>query len=86
MSSTTLKGPGSTPQEPQTSSAYRLPGAPKTVVKPEVIFSEDQYTSSTFHKWFERHTGLSLDEALTLGLAEREQVSQWKATPSSAGT
>jgi hypothetical protein len=57
-----------------------IPPAPVAPIQPELTFSDDQYGSSTYNKWFERHTGLSLDEALTLGLATRDHSTKWKAT------
>lgn len=53
--------------------------------KPELTFSDDQYQSFTYQKWFARHTGLSLDEALTLGLATREDAPRWKTVRSPDG-
>lgn len=47
--------------------ARPIPPAPAAPVQ----LALDQYQSSTYHKWFERHTGLSLDEALALGLAKK---------------
>jgi hypothetical protein len=67
------------------SDALTLPTAPVAPRKPEVTFSDDQYESFTYNKWFERHTGLSLDEALTLGLATRDHSTRWKATRSPDG-
>jgi len=52
---------------------------------PELTFSDDQYESSTYQKWFARHTGLSLDEALTQGLATRNYSTRWKTTRSPDG-
>lgn len=59
--------------------------APVAPRQPELTFSDDQYESFTYNKWFERHTGLSLDEALTLGLAKRDHSTRWKATCSTNG-
>jgi hypothetical protein len=58
-------------------------GAPKA---PELSFSDDQYESFTYQKWFARHTGLTLDEALTRGLATRDHSTRWKATRSPDGS
>ena len=44
--------------------ALTLPTAPVAPLKPELTFSDDQYESFTYQKWFDRHTGLSLDDAL----------------------
>jgi hypothetical protein len=65
--------------------ALTLPGAPQAPLKPELTFSDDQFESSTYQKWLARHTGLSLDEAITLGLARREHPPRWKTTRSSDG-
>jgi hypothetical protein len=59
------------------------PAAPSR--KPELTFSDDQYQSFTYQKWFARHTGLSLDEALTLGLATREDAPRWETIRSPDG-
>lgn len=65
--------------------ALTLPRAPVAPRKPEVTCSDDQYESFTYKKWFARHTGLSLDEALTLGLARREDAPRWKTIRSPDG-
>jgi hypothetical protein len=67
------------------SGALTLPTARVAPRQPELTFSDDQYESFTYNKWFERHTGLSLDEALTLGLARRDHSTRWKATRSLDG-
>ena len=56
------------PQSPVPSSAYRLPSPPVAPVQ-QALISIDQYESSTYQKWFARQTGLSVDEAIALGLA-----------------
>ena len=61
----------------------RAPVAPSR--KPEVTFSDDQYESFTYQKGFARHTGLSLDEALTRGLARREDSPRWRTIRSPDG-
>jgi hypothetical protein len=53
---------------------------------PEPTFSDDQYESFTYNKWFERHSGLSLDESIARGLATRDHSPQWKATRSTDGS
>jgi hypothetical protein len=66
--------------------ALTLPTTPVAPSKnPELTFSDDQYQSFTYQKWFARHTGLSLDEALTLGLARREDAPRWKTARSPDG-
>jgi hypothetical protein len=66
--------------------ALTLPQAPVAPGrKPEVTCSDDQYESFTYRKWFARHTGLSLDEALTLGLATREHPPRWQTVRSPDG-
>ena len=66
--------------------ALTLPTTPvEPSRKPELTFSDDQYQSFTYQKWFARHTGLSLDEALTLGLATREDAPRWKTVRSPDG-
>ena len=57
-------------QPPSLSSAHSLPPPSVTTVQQAVI-STDQYESSTYQKWFERQTGLSVEEAIALGLARR---------------
>ncbi len=56
------------PQSPVPSSAYKLPSPPVAPVQ-QALISTSQYESSTYQKWFERQTGLSVDEAIALGLA-----------------
>jgi len=57
-------------QPPSLSSAHSLP--PKLGVPvQQAVISIDQYESSTYQKWFERQTGLSVEEAIALGLARR---------------
>jgi hypothetical protein len=63
-----------------------LPTAPGARIQPELMFSDNQYESFTYNKWFERHTGLSLDEALTLGLVTRDHSTRWKTTCSPDGS
>jgi hypothetical protein len=53
--------------------------------QPELTFSDDQYESFTYQKWFARHTGLSLEEAITRGLATREDAPRWKTIRSPDG-
>lgn len=65
--------------------ALSLPGVPVAPRKPELTFSDDQYESFTYRKWFERHTGLSLDDVLMLGLATREDAPRWKTIRSPDG-
>lgn len=65
--------------------ALTLPGVPTVPRKPELTFSDDQYESFTYRKWFARHTGLSLDEALSRGLATRERTTRWKTVRSPDG-
>jgi hypothetical protein len=67
-------------------SALTMPLTPIAPIQPDLTFSDDQYESVTYHKWFERHTGLSLDEAITLGLATRDHSTEWKTTRSSDGS
>lgn len=68
------------------SGALTLPRASEAPSRqPEVTFSDDHYESSTYQKWFARHTGLSLDEATTLGLARREHPPKWQTTRSPDG-
>ena len=66
--------------------ALTLPRAPVAPSRqPEVACSDDRYESFTYQKWFARHTGLSLDEAITLGLARREHPPRWKTIRSPDG-
>ena len=58
------------PQPRIPSSAHTLPSPPVAPVK-QAFISIDQYESSTYQKWFARQTGLSVDEAIALGLARR---------------
>lgn len=37
----------------------------------QALITTDQYESSTYQRWFECQTGLSVDEAIALGLARR---------------
>ena len=68
------------------SGALTLPTMPVAPSRqPELTFSDDQYQSFTYRKWFAWHTGLSLEEALTLGLAKREHPPKWKTTRSPDG-
>ena len=57
-------------QRPSPIVARSIPPAPGAPVQMALI-STTQYQSSTYHTWFERHTGFSVDEALALGLAKR---------------
>ncbi len=66
-------------------STITMPTTPVASMKPEITFSDDEYESFTYKKWFERHTGLSLDEAITLGLATREYLTRWKTVRSLNG-
>jgi hypothetical protein len=56
------------PQLPIPSSAHELPSPPVAPVQ-QALISTNQYESSTYQKWFERQTGLSVDEAIARGLA-----------------
>ena len=49
---------------------HSLQPAPGTHVQ-QALITTDQYESSTYQRWFERQTGLSVDEAIALGLARR---------------
>lgn len=62
------------------------PTTTEASVQPELTFSDEQYESFTYKKWFARHTGLSLDEALARGLATRDHSTKWKATRSPDGS
>jgi hypothetical protein len=66
--------------------ALTMPLTPAALKQPDLKFSDDQYESFTYNKWFEWHTGLSLDEAITRGLAIRDHSTRWKATRSSDGS
>ena len=50
--------------------ARSIPPTPVAPVQLALI-STDQYQSSTYPTWFERHRELRVDEALALGLAKR---------------
>lgn len=63
-----------------------MPQTLAALMQPDLTFSDDQYESVTYHKWFERHTGLSLDEAITRGLAARDHSTRWKAICSADGS
>ena len=65
--------------------ALSLPRATVAPRKPELTFSDDQYESFTYRKWFARHIGLSLEEAITRGLATREDAPRWKTIRSPDG-
>jgi hypothetical protein len=57
-------------QPPFPSNAHSLPPPPVVSVQ-QMLISPDQYESFTYQKWFARQTGLSVDEAIALGLAKR---------------
>lgn len=65
--------------------ALTMPRALVAPRNPDLTFSDDQYESFTYQKWFERHTGLSLAEALTPGLATRDHATRWKTIRSPDG-
>lgn len=60
----------SEPQQTLPRGAHSLPPAPVLAIQ-QALITTDQYESSTYHKWFARQTGLSVDEAIALGLARR---------------
>src|SRR5690349_6007994 len=60
--------PMTAPHPPVPSNTHTLPSPPLAPVQ-QALISIDQYESSTYQKWFERHTGLGVDEAIALGLA-----------------
>ena len=49
---------------------HSLQPAPGAHVQ-QALITTDQYESSTYQRWFECQTGLSVDEAIALGLARR---------------
>ena len=58
------------PQPPLPSNTHSLSPTPVAPVQ-QALISTDQYESSTYQKWFARQTGLSVNEAIALGLARR---------------
>ena len=56
------------PHPPVPSNAHTQPSLPLAPAQ-QAFISIDPYESSTYQKWFERHTRLSVDEAIALGLA-----------------
>jgi len=49
---------------------HSLQPAPGAHVQ-QALITTDQYESSTYQQWFERQTGLSVDEAIALSLARQ---------------